>query len=117
MKKLLSILSIAFIPGISFAQHYIYYNGNYGYENYNYGFHTLPLLLLILIPVISFLFCVAMFVFWLLMLVDAIKRAPEKMKIVWVIVIIFTTLIGALIYYFVEKRPREKLEYKKEEVK
>ena len=42
------------------------------------------------------------------MLIDAIKNAPEKTKLIWVIVIVFTHIIGALIYYFVEKRPKNK---------
>lgn len=49
------------------------------------------------------LIAVMLFVFWIIMLVDSIKRRyqRENDKIVWVLVIIFTGLIGALIYYFV----------------
>jgi prolipoprotein diacylglyceryltransferase len=45
-------------------------------------------------------------IFWILMLVDCIKRKFKKNddKILWVIVIVFTQVIGALIYYFVVKR-------------
>ncbi|MBU6370996.1 MAG: PLDc N-terminal domain-containing protein [Patescibacteria group bacterium] len=87
----------------------MYYGGDYGYANY--GWHV-PLFFLVFIPVIWFLFCLAVFVLWIWMLIDAIKYAPEKMKLVWVIVIIFTCIIGALIYYFVEHRPRIKAEKK-----
>ncbi len=52
-----------------------------------------------------------LFVFWLLMLIDCLKRPDDKFafggnyaKIIWVLVIIFTGLIGALIYYFLIKR-------------
>ena len=104
---------MAFLPTIALGQHYVYYSG--GYDSGNYGWHILPLFFVVLIPVLWFMFCLAMFVFWIMMLIDAIKHAPEKMKIVWVIVIIFTSLIGALIYYFVERRPRMKGEHKKAE--
>jgi hypothetical protein len=45
-------------------------------------------------------------IFWIRMLINAIKRKyKDKIdKIVWVLVIIFLGLIGALIYYFVVKR-------------
>ena len=51
------------------------------------------------------------FVFWLKMLIDATKRNfknEENEKIVWILIIIFTGLIGALIYYFVVMRRNEK---------
>ncbi|HPD82025.1 MAG TPA: PLDc N-terminal domain-containing protein [Candidatus Pacearchaeota archaeon] len=45
------------------------------------------------------------FVFWILMLIDCLKRRYKESsdKIVWVIVIVFTQILGALIYYFVVK--------------
>lgn len=103
MKKIFSVLAIALTPSLALAQHYIYYSVGNGYSNYSWH---LPLFFLILVPVVWILFCVAMFILWLWMLIDAIKYAPEKMKVVWVIVIIFTSVIGALVYYFVERRPR-----------
>lgn len=52
-----------------------------------------------------------LFVFWLWMLIDCLKRPDDKFafggnyaKIIWVLVIIFTGFIGALIYYFLIKR-------------
>jgi divalent metal cation (Fe/Co/Zn/Cd) transporter len=46
-----------------------------------------------------------LFIFWLCMLIDCLKRDFKKdvEKIVWVIVIIFLHIIGAIIYYFVVK--------------
>jgi len=52
-----------------------------------------------------------LFVFWLWMLIDCLKR-PDGMfaaggnnaKLIWILVIIFTGLIGALIYYFLIKK-------------
>ncbi len=50
------------------------------------------------------------FVFWIFMLVDCVKRKfkNDTEKIVWVLVIIFTHIIGALIYYFIVKYPKKK---------
>lgn len=52
-----------------------------------------------------------LFVFWLWMLIDCLKRPDDKFaaggnyaKLIWVLVIIFTGLIGALIYYFLIKK-------------
>ncbi len=49
--------------------------------------------------------------FWLWMLVDCLKRPDEKFaiggnnaKLIWILVIIFTGFIGALLYYFLIKR-------------
>ena len=49
---------------------------------------------------------IAAFVFWIMMLIDSIKRnfKKESEKIVWVLVIILTGILGAIIYYFVDKR-------------
>lgn len=46
-----------------------------------------------------------LFAFWLLMLVDCLKRDFKKdyEKIVWVLVMIFLHILGAVIYYFVVK--------------
>jgi len=53
------------------------------------------------------IFCI---VFWILMLVDCVKRKfkEENEKVVWVLVIIFTHLIGAIIYYFIVKRSKSR---------
>lgn len=61
------------------------------------GFMLIPMLigLLIIIPT----------VFWILMLIDAAKREFKNPndKIVWILVMVFTHVLGALIYYFVVK--------------
>ena len=46
-----------------------------------------------------------LFIFWLSMLIDCLKRDFKKdyEKIVWVLVMIFLHLLGAIIYYFVVK--------------
>ena len=49
-------------------------------------------------------------VFWIAMLIDSVQRKFKKSdeRIVWVIVIVLTGVIGALIYYFVVKRKAKK---------
>jgi len=44
-----------------------------------------------------------MFIFWVWMLIDAIRnpRLNSTEKLIWVLVIIFVSLLGALIYFFV----------------
>lgn len=49
---------------------------------------------------------VAAFVFWIIMIIDCAKRnfKGDSEKIVWILVLIFLGIIGALIYYFVVPR-------------
>lgn len=66
-----------------------------------------------LIPlVVSFIIGVFATVFWIWMLIDCATKEPGKGndKLVWVIIIAFTHIIGALIYYIV-RRPKRKSEY------
>ncbi|HLC52402.1 MAG TPA: PLD nuclease N-terminal domain-containing protein [Candidatus Nanoarchaeia archaeon] len=51
-------------------------------------------------------------IFWILMLIDCI-RYERNDKLVWVLVILLTNLLGALIYYFVVKRSRKARKSKK----
>lgn len=48
------------------------------------------------------------FVFWIWMLVHAIQNGglSDTEKIIWVIVVVFTHFVGALIYFFVG-RPKK----------
>jgi len=50
-------------------------------------------------------------VFWIWMLVDCATKEPSdgNDKIIWILVIIFTHWIGALIYYLVRRPERKKL--------
>ncbi len=52
----------------------------------------------------------AVFAFWIWMIVDCAKRNFKKdiEKVVWILVLIFTGIIGALIYYFVVKADDKK---------
>lgn len=47
------------------------------------------------------------FIFWIVMLIDAIKHQKDN-KAVWILVIVFGSILGALIYFFVEKIERNK---------
>ena len=57
------------------------------------------LLLLLVVAVIG----LACFAFWLWMLIHAIKNKglTDTEKIIWVLVILFVHVLGALIYFFV----------------
>ena len=46
---------------------------------------------------------ILIFVFWLWMLIDCLRR-KFKDKLLWVLVIIFAGIIGAILYYFLVKR-------------
>ena len=50
-------------------------------------------------------------VFWIWMLVDCATKEPStgNDKIIWILVIALTHLIGALIYYFVRRPQRMQL--------
>jgi hypothetical protein len=52
------------------------------------------------------LLCLWGLLFWILMLIDCIKRGflQPTDKVIWFIVIFFLNLLGALIYYFSVKR-------------
>jgi hypothetical protein len=46
--------------------------------------------------------------FWIWMLIDcALNETTEnQQKLIWILVIIFVNLLGAIIYFFVRKLPR-----------
>ncbi len=46
-------------------------------------------------------------IFWILMIVDVAKRdfKNENDKILWILIVILASWIGALVYYFVIKKP------------
>ncbi len=52
---------------------------------------------------IAFLLCI---VFWGIMIVDVVNRkfAKSEDKTLWVLVVVFAGIIGALIYYFMVKK-------------
>lgn len=50
--------------------------------------------------------CVALFVFWIAMIIDCAKRKfkSDTEKVVWILLLIFLGILGAGIYYFAVKR-------------
>ena len=67
----------------------------------------LPLLLmLVFVPVVLLLLA-----FWIWMLVDCATKEPSagNDKVIWILVIVLTHWIGALIYYFVRRPERKRL--------
>ena len=66
----------------------------------------MKIFLILFVPVFVFVI-----VLWLWMLIDCLKRQDDNFavggnnaKLIWVLVIIFTGFIGAVIYYFLIKR-------------
>ena len=51
---------------------------------------------------------VASFAIWIWMLIDCITKEPSEGndKLIWILVIVFTGVIGAAIYYFVRRPER-----------
>ena len=68
------------------------------------GFGILEIFLVLLVAPL----CLAAFVFWIWMLVHAITNSglTDIEKLIWVIVILFTHFIGAVIYFFVGRPKR-----------
>lgn len=66
----------------------------------------LPLLILLSLALIG----LAAMVFWIWMLVDCATKEPSQGsdKIVWILVIVLTHWIGALIYFLVRRPERKK---------
>jgi prolipoprotein diacylglyceryltransferase len=48
------------------------------------------------------------FAFWIWMIIDCATKEPNEGndKLVWIVIIVFTQIIGALIYYFVRRPQR-----------
>jgi len=65
--------------------------------------------LLIILPLL--LVGLALFVFWIWMLVDCATKEPSQGndKIIWILIIIFAHWLGALIYFLVRRPERKKL--------
>ena len=63
------------------------------------GLICVMVMLLIQIPLL---------ILWVWMLVDCVKNEPSEGndKVVWILVLVFTGIIGAAIYYFVRRPQR-----------
>jgi len=58
-----------------------------------------------IISLVFGLVVLAMIAFWLWMLIDVITKCPseENKKVIWILVVVFTGVIGAAVYYFVQR--------------
>ncbi|MCX8178253.1 MAG: PLD nuclease N-terminal domain-containing protein [Candidatus Aenigmarchaeota archaeon] len=65
------------------------------------------------IILIVFIVLLVLGAFWLWMLIDAINRQFEN-KTVWIIVIVLTGFLGAILYFFIVRRKLKKQEKEKE---
>jgi hypothetical protein len=65
---------------------------------------AIPAFILVFFTVLTLV--VLMSAFWIWMIIDCAKRNFKKDndKIVWILILIFTGVIGAIIYYFVVKK-------------
>ena len=78
--------------------------------------HAAPFIGIALMEILFFgflsLISLGLFVFWLVVLIDCVKNEPSEGndKIVWVLVIVLTHALGALIYLLVRK-PQRKARY------
>ena len=48
----------------------------------------------------------AMFAFWVWMIVDCATKEQPDSKIVWLLIVLLAGIVGAVIYFFVRKLPR-----------
>ena len=62
-------------------------------------------------PLFFFGFIFLVFAFWIWMLIEVATREPAQGndKIVWILVVVLTNWIGALIYFFVRRPERIRL--------
>jgi cytochrome bd-type quinol oxidase subunit 2 len=59
--------------------------------------------------VIALAVVVLVFAFWIWMIVDCATKEPSEGndKVVWIVIIVFAQIIGALIYFFVRRPQRQ----------
>jgi hypothetical protein len=61
------------------------------------------IILIVLAGLVALTLVVAIFVFWIWMLISAVqnKGLTEGEKIAWVLVVVFLHLLGAILYFFI----------------
>jgi len=74
------------------------------------GKETPDITLMVLLLISHFLVLIVGIAFMVYMLIDCVLRKFEKdsQKVVWVIIIVFLSILGAIIYYYMHgKKPRK----------
>ncbi len=103
MGKLTKVITLILISilAINLAKAFGYFRKDDAFDLF--GMHSFGLFMGL--GLFALIVVALLFVFWLWMLIDCLKRDFKKdvEKIVWVLVIIFLQLLGAMIYYFVVK--------------
>ena len=113
MSKIQKIITIALtsIPAVGIANAFGYFRNTDVYDFMGMsGFG-----MLMGFGLVAVLLGALLFVFWLWMLIDCLKRDFKKdyEKIVWILVMIFLHILGAIVYYFVVKVADKKVTSKK----
>lgn len=67
-----------------------------------------PAFLSLLVMLAGGLVSLLAFVFWLWMLVECVRRKDmtDNQKLVWVLVLVFVSCIGSIVYFFASDRSR-----------
>lgn len=67
------------------------------------------IILFILFWILCMIVGILALIFWIFMIVDVAKRKfkNESDKVLWILVVILAGLIGAIVYYFVVKKPNK----------
>lgn len=71
-----------------------------------FGFIFLSFWLIVLLVILI------LSIFWVMMLIDCAKR-DFKDKLVWILIILFAHILGAILYYYIVKKNEDK---KKQEI-
>jgi len=82
--------------------------------------YTVGIMFFFLFFVLLMVLILALFVFWVWMLVDCLKRPDEDFpnpnpnaKLTWALIIIFTSYLGAILYFFLVQRAKKTATKKK----
>lgn len=72
------------------------------------GWLGISLIIILVLALVAL--AIYLFVFWIMMIIDCAKRKfkTDSEKVVWILILIFLGLLGAIIYYFVVKRHSKK---------
>jgi hypothetical protein len=67
---------------------------------------VVPLIILLAVMGVLLIAIIIVKIFWVKMIIDAAKRQFPKPndKLMWILIIVFTSGLGAIIYYFAVKR-------------